>query len=326
MQKHRVIVDRLDDQALADQLHQHAGKIGLDEAVRSARSVFIKPNLTYPTYKPGVTTRVEFVEALVVALRRIKPSLRILVGDGEGGYNSFNMSDAMRVMGFYDLEVKYPGVKVVNLSALPRTEVSFHTPKGDVPISVPSIFLEEVDFSISCPLPKIHDMTKLTLSYKNLWGCLPDTMRLQYHYAFPHLISQIADILKFRFAFLDGKTGLDRNGPMVGVPVNVGWLVSSDSLGAFDMTVSGMMGWDWRKIEHLQMARKNGYAPSPDEIEVMGPLDQLRRVFTLHRSFWSYPALVAFHSRRLTRFVYLSVFSKFLHDVMYTFRKRPISP
>jgi uncharacterized protein (DUF362 family) len=146
------------------------------------------------------------------------------------------------------------------------------------------------------------------------------------HYAFPHLISQIADALRFRYAFLDGKFGLDRNGPMVGTPVTVGWLVSGDSLGAFDVTVSGMMGWDWRKIAYLRLAHRNGYAPGPEGIDVVGPLEELRRPFSLHRTFWSYPALAAFHSRRLTRIIYLSSISKLLHDVMYTFRERPISP
>ena len=35
----------------------------------TAKAVFIKPNLTYPYYKEGVTTRKDFVEALVAALR-----------------------------------------------------------------------------------------------------------------------------------------------------------------------------------------------------------------------------------------------------------------
>jgi uncharacterized protein (DUF362 family) len=176
----KVLVDRLDEERLVDQLHRHALELGMDAAVRAARSVFLKPNLTYPRFKPGVTTRVEFVEALVIALRRMNPDLAIVVGDGEGGYNSFPMTEALRSMGFMELAARHPGVKVVNLSTVPRTSVPFRTPQGTVNIDVPALLHDEVDFAISCPLPKIHDMTKVTLSYKNLWGCLPDTMRLQY--------------------------------------------------------------------------------------------------------------------------------------------------
>jgi hypothetical protein len=91
------------------------------------------------------------------------------------------------------------------------------------------------------------------------------------------------------------------------------------------MIVSEMMGFDWQKVGHLKMAERYGYLPKREDINIIGNIDTLARKFTLKRNFWNYPALAAFHSRKLTHLFYFSMWAKLLHDIMYTFRKRPIS-
>jgi len=86
-----------------------------------------------------------------------------------------------------------------------------------------------------------------------------------------------------------------------------------------------MMGFDWRKIGHLKMAAKYGLIPRREDIRIIGDPNNLRRNFKLNRTFWNYPALAAFHSKKLTYLFYLSRWAKPLHDMMYTFRRRAIS-
>ena len=112
---------------------------------------------------------------------------------------------------------------------------------------------------------------------------------------------------------------------MVGNPVEVNWFVASNSLGAFDMIVSEMMGFDWRKIRHLKMAAKHGFIRKREDIEVIGDIESLKRPFVLKRNLWNYPALAAFHSKNLTHLFYFSKWAKPLHDIMYMVRKRPLS-
>ena len=300
--------------------------LSLSDDFGRANAVFIKPNLTFPSYKKGVTTQKVFVEQLVASLRKINTTTKIYIGEGEGGYNSYSMTDAMRNMGFFEIAENYPNVEIINLSKMKTRIVEVKANGKPYPLRLPEIYFQDIDFSITCPLPKVHCMTGITLSFKNQWGCLPDTMRLKNHYVFDEIISQVCDILKFRYAFLDGKYGLDNNGPMMGDPVEVNWFVAANSLGAFDQVVSGMMGFDWRRIGHLKMAEKYGFMPGRNEIQIIGDPDSLRREFTLKRDFWNYPALAAFHSRKLTHLVYFSMWAKLLHDVMYTFRKRSIGP
>lgn len=321
-----VIVRSLSDDALdlRKQFLTAFDDMGLPSDFDRAKAVFIKPNLTYPYYKKGVTTRKDYIDVLVDALRTINTTTKICIGEGEGGYNSFSMSDAMRVMGFYEITQRHPNVEIVNLSHMETRIVELKASEKPYPLRLPVIFFDEIDFSITCPLPKVHCMTGITLSFKNQWGCLPDTMRLKNHYVFNEIIGQICDILNFRYAFLDGKYGLNNNGPMSGDPIEVNWFVASNSLGAFDKIVSGMMGFDWRKIRHLTVADRYGLIPKKSDIKILGNPDVMKRKFKLKRSVWNYPALVVFRSKKLTHFFYFSAWAKFIHDVMYIFRKRPI--
>ena len=325
--KATVYIDSLkqSDLDISHQFDRSMTAIGLTERAKSLRTVFIKPNLTYPVYKKGVTTRVEFVRALTEALLRVNPKLKVFIGEGEGGYNSYSMSAAMGAMGFTNIAKDHSQVEVVNLSKVPTIAVELKTHKGPYGIHLPEMFFKEIDCSISCPLPKIHGMTTLTLSLKNLWGCLPDVMRLKNHYMLPHILSNIQKLLKFEYAFLDGKYGLDKNGPMDGEVVEVNWFAASNSLGAFDATVADLMGFEWGSIPYLRIAAQYGLIPPKSEIEVIGRPDPLRRKFHLKRGFWHYPALAAFGSKNLTQFFYLSKYADVMHDIMYTFRKRPIS-
>jgi uncharacterized protein (DUF362 family) len=315
----------LDRESLIEQFSASIKTISMDKAFAAANAVFIKPNLTYPRYKNGVTTQVEFIENLVAALRQINSTTKIYIGEGEGGYNSFSMTEAMKTMGFFEIANRYPNVEIVNLSSIKRKTVQVTANKKHYELILPDLFFSEIDFSISCPVPKVHCMTKITLSLKNLWGCLPDTMRLKNHYVFDEIISQVSERLKFRYAFLDGRFGLDNNGPMNGDLVEVNWFVASNSLGAFDMIVSEMMGFNWKSINHLKIADRYGLMPSREDIRIIGDIKTLRRKFTLKRNFWNYPALVAFHSKNLTNLVYFSRWAKLMHDVMYSVRKKPIN-
>ncbi len=323
----KVVIEKISSnrKQLIDQFTRSFSVINLTEKFNSASSVFIKPNLTYPVFKPGVTTRKEFIECLVAALREINAKTTIYIGEGEGGYNSFSMDKALQTMGFLELEKIYPNVKVVNLSKLPTKKITLNTTNGEYLLKLPAIFFDSIDFSISCPLPKVHCMTKLTLAFKNQWGCIPDTMRLKNHYIFDSLIPRITETLKFKYAFLDGLYGLDDNGPMTGTPVKVDWFAAANSLGAFDRTVSSLMGFDYKSIGHLRIAEKYDLIPSEQETEITGNPENFKKKFTLKRNFWNYPALVAFHSKHLTHLLYFSMWSRILHDIMYTFRQRPIS-
>jgi uncharacterized protein (DUF362 family) len=321
-----VFLERLaqDFESSKNQFSRSFESLSIHADFERANAVFIKPNLTYPIYKKGVTTRKEFVESLVAALREINSRTRIYIGEGEGGYNSFSMTQAMLNMGFCEIEERYSNVNIVNLSDLPSRVAEFQVKGKPYWIKLPSSFFDEIDFSISCPLPKVHGMTGVSLSIKNQWGCLPDTMRLKNHYVFDHIIGQICNTLRFKYAFLDGKYGLNSNGPIIGDPVMVNWFVASNSVGAFDTVVCQLMGYDWKRFRHLRACERYGFIPGEEQIRIIGNIDELKKTFKLRRTFWHYPAFAAFYSKGLTHLFYFSRWAKPLHDIMYTLRTIPI--
>ena len=309
---------------LAEQFRRSFGLIGLDREFRAARSIFIKPNLTYPSFRAGVTTRLQFVAALVAALRTLNDSTWIYVGEGESGSRSFSMAEALERMGFCELARKFPRVRVVNLSDGPRVRFGANRSEGSGDIELPRLLCEEVDFSISCPVPKLHCLTTVSLALKNVWGCLPDPYRLRHHAALNSVIAQLAERMSFRYAFLDGAWGLDDNGPIEGMARRLDWFAASNSLGAFDRAVAARMGIDAARIPHLALAEAQGLLPAVEEIGVIEAGAMAPQPFHLRRTFWNYPALAAFHSRRLTQLVYLSRFSDAIRRAMYLVRPRAV--
>ena len=74
--------------------------------------VFIKPNFTFPFFKPGVTTPPDFIRALVEVL--IDRGAEIVIGEGGASLDVFNIQDSFADHGLYDLQKEY-NIKVKHL-------------------------------------------------------------------------------------------------------------------------------------------------------------------------------------------------------------------
>ena len=82
--------------------------------------VSIKPNLTYPTYKPGVTTSPAVLEALMRALSSRTRNINVVESDG-GSY-SWPAEEAFSGHGIPEMCRRY-GARAVNLTNYPRETV-----------------------------------------------------------------------------------------------------------------------------------------------------------------------------------------------------------
>ena len=74
----------------------------------------------------------------------------------------------------------------------------------------------------------------------------------------------------------------------------------------------------------MALAEAHGLMPTAEEIRVIERKAMEPQPFRLRRTFWNYPALAAFQSRRLTQLVYLSRFSDAIHRTMYLVRPRAV--
>jgi uncharacterized protein (DUF362 family) len=284
--------------------------------------VFIKPNLTWPTHLPGVTTTPHAIEALVAVLKQRTD--HITVGESEGGYHSYHAEEAFQGHALYDLKQRY-GIQVVNLSALPA-ETAVATVSGrEVQVTLPSLLLHEVDIFITMPVPKTHVMTGVSLAFKNQWGCLPSPMRLMEHPDFDRKIIAINRLLKPKLAILDGTYFLDGAGPMTGEVVPMGLLIASDDIGAASAATCATMRIPPFSIRHFRLARQENMFPdSLKEVELNVPLEPFNvRQFKMKRAFLDWVSLLGFRSHFFTRLFWISSTAGPLHEFLYAVRRIP---
>ena len=296
-------------------------RAGVGSSLSSGDQVFLKPNLTYPRFSPGVTTRAEFVE--LVAVHFLDRGCRVTIGEGPGGYNGFSMRAALDAHGLTALG-KRLGVPVVELSDWETEPLSVATKRGrPVEVPVSRKLRSEFDALISLPVPKVHCMTGVSLSLKNLWGCVPDGFRIRFHPYFDEIINALARALPVRGAVLDGMFGLDENGPMVdGVWRQLNWLGASAHCGSLDVAVASFLGFDPLMVSHLRYGMDIGAIPRPDQVEIVSTGLE-RRQFRLKRNLWNRIAALTWLHPRLTWLAYLSPLSGPIHWAMYRIRKRP---
>jgi len=297
---------------------------GLLRRLTTSCRVALKPNLTYPYYKPGVTTSPQIIRETVKILRAYTSHIAIVETDG--GYGAWRAEEAFTGHDLYEMRDEY-GIEIVNLNEEPREWISFLSGRQTHRLPLPTRLLHETDLFITMPVPKTHSMTGLTLSYKNQWGCVPDIMRLRRHYVFDDAIVAINRALS-PAVLADGTNFLDRNGPMNGDPIRMDLIIAATDAGAFDRYVTELMGFSWRRIRHLRRAVELGDMPSDlKDIEYnVKPEDIRRYTFRLKRTFRNYIALMGFRSRFVTWLGYESWLGKIImHGILYAIVGKPVT-
>ena len=295
--------------------------IRFGETVSADTRVFIKANLTFPEYRPGVMTHPDAIEAAIIAISDY--TSHIMIGDADsGGYNRFSMHEVYRETGIDDIARKH-GVKVVNLSDGQRKPLKFRYKCRNFAIQLPVLLTEECDLTVTMPVPKIHANAGVSLSFKNQWGCIPIPRdRLGLHPYLERVIIEVNKAVKTNVAIIDGTYGLNRNGPMRGDAVPLDWVLVVNDLGTGARVATELMQFNLDKSPHLKYARKQGLIPDLDEIEMNQDFRPfLREKFYLKREFWDYPGVLTYNSSILAYIGYYSPLAGLLHKLMYMFRE-----
>src|SRR4051794_40538155 len=317
----RAFIADLSSSSYLQRIREGLAFIHADRQISPDTRLFVKPNLTFPTYRPGVMTTVEAVEAAIVALKDY--TSHISVGDSDsGGYNPFSMDEVYGSVGMYDIGKRY-GVSIVNLSDCPRQAVRLGGRGRPLTVDLPRLLTDETDLLISMPVPKIHMNTGVSLTYKNQWGCIPEPKdRLRLHPDFARVVFEVNRAIHARWAIVDGRIGLNVSGPMKGEPVDLDWLLVTDDIGAGARLCCELMQVPMRRVAPLRYAEKRGAIPSRCDIQLNRELTPfVRERFFLKRLWTDYPGLFAFRSRPLAYLAYFSPLAAVLHRLLYVFRE-----
>lgn len=295
--------------------------IGFASLIHPAARVFVKPNLTFPTYRPGVMTSPKVIEAALLAIRQYTP--HVYVGDGDGGgYYRFSMDHVYQETGLSEFADRL-GVQVVNLSRGARRTIGFTYRRRDFSLDLPRLLTDEIDLLVTMPVPKVHASAGASLTFKNQWGCIPEPRdRLRLHPYLEHVILEVNRAVKAKVAIVDGTFGLNDNGPMRGRPVALNWILVANDLGAGARVACQLMQMPLQSIRHLRYAHAQGLVPGMDAIELNQSLDPfLRERFVLRRAWTDLPGLLAFRSPLLAHLAYFSPLSGLLHRLLYLVRE-----
>jgi uncharacterized protein (DUF362 family) len=252
--------------------------IGQDRCVKPGDRVLLKPNLHGG---PGHTSP-ELMEALV---RWCLDHGAGQVTIGDGGY--WGMTDGSA----YFAQTGMAGVAERTGARL----VFFHA--GDYRVCHPdnpalpetlgiSEYVYEADVVINVPIPKTHFNTLITITLKNMKGCLRPVDKKRFHEmdlnaALGAMNTITAPLVTVHL--LDGTIGYEGMGPGAADPFPWGLLAASTDPVALDATACRLMGMDPAHVRLVQECARLGVGVwREDEVEVVGErLSDHRRRFVL---------------------------------------------
>lgn len=275
--------------------------------IKTDSRVFVKPNFTVPFPKPGVTTNELLIEAVLGILK--DRASEVYIGESDGGSYSFTAAESLNGHRIPDI-CKRTGAKLLDLSRSDRIKVTDTVNRKRIDALLPKPLLG-MDESISIPVLKVHVVTGVSLSLKNIWGCHPDTLRLYNHCHLSELLALMARSINLRFSIIDAIYGLNRYGPMEGDVVKIGRIIIGNNPVATDALSARMMGFDPAKINHILIASNFGLGSLREEdIEVLGDLSKFEQNFYVEPTFIDRLGALTFKSKLLARVIFGSPLTK----------------
>lgn len=315
--RHRVFIEKTNS-GIKETLINGLEFIRWDKLIKKNTRVFIKPNFTSPEPEKGVTTNPELLRGLLEILAGRTNS--VTVGESDGGNHSFKAEEAFEGHDMYRI-CKETGSRLVSLSTLPVRTVESRVLGKQVSVELPELLLDEIDCFITVPVLKVHVMTTISLSLKNSWGCLPDTMRGMHHQNLPYKLALIASHLKPKIIIVDGLYGLNKHGPMYGEAVDTGLVIIADNTVAIDALGASIMGFSPDKVEHIRIAAQAGLGSDKlQDSEINKDWKPFQRKFEIRKTLIDRLSVIPFKSDALARLIFQSPLTALIYKVIGLFR------
>lgn len=218
--------------------------------------VLIKPNMLMPA-RPD--------EAIITHPLVVRAAVEYVLE--KGGRPTVSDSPAL---GKFDKAVKVSGLGDA-LSGLPVAIKSLSdSRKAEAGGRFKSIELSgdalDADAIVNLPKLKTHSQMVLTLAVKNLFGCVVDMRKAQWHMRigeneelFAELLLRIWERLSPGINLIDGILAMEGQGPGTGgTPRRLGALLGSEDALALDCAVADMLRIGHQKVPHIRTAEALG--------------------------------------------------------------------
>lgn len=135
----------------------------------------------------------------------------------------------------------------------------------------------ESDGIISLPKLKTHGFARMTGCVKNQFGCIPGTLKGEFHVRVPDVLSfsrmlvDLNNLLKPRLFIMDGIVAMEGNGPRGGTPKKMNMLLFSADPVALDATVCRIINLNPEYVPTVKFGKEAGLGTYiEEEIELVG--------------------------------------------------------
>jgi len=247
---------------------------GLDRFVRSGERILLKPNLlaAEPPEK-AVTTHPALLEAGVRLLG--EAGVTCAYGDSPGRETP---GHAARGCGIAAAAERC-GIEMADfITGKPLVVQPVEGVETQVESSYPiARGVHNADGLINLAKAKSHQLTRLTLAVKNLYGCIPGPRKALYHVQYPNvhkfseMLCEMVRGLPVRLHVLDAVLAMEGNGPRSGDPLHMGLLLLSTDPVALDATFCRLVGVDPEIVPSNPAGAVMGLGRyAEDEVEVVG--------------------------------------------------------
>ena len=240
--------------------------------LKASDKVLIKPNIVVASRRKkmplyGVVTTTRVIEDIIILLREYGCN-DITIGEGsifhkELEYNTIN---GFKSTGLDKVAEKY-GITLVDFNESEFRSIDL----GPTKVKLAREPLES-DFLINVPVLKTHVQATVSLSLKNLKGCLKQSSKMKFHKTgLDEMIARLHTVLKPKLNVIDGIYSLER-GPLVsGRAYRTNLIIASRDAFSGDVVGTACLGIDPLTVEHLaQYGALTGQSSSLDDIEIKG--------------------------------------------------------
>ena len=234
-------------------------------------TVLLKPNLVEVHPGRPINTDARLVAAAVEAFRRAGAA-EVLVGEGPGHHR--DTEGVVEWSGLRPL-LRETGARFVDLNIADTAPVSLRDDfSGLGALHLPRV-VRGVDLVVSVAKMKTHHWVGATLTMKNLFGVVPGAVygwpkNPLHHAGISRCIVDLWRTLEPGFGIVDGITGMEGDGPIMGDPVSSGVVVMGPHLPAVDSVAASLMGLDSSRLEVLSVVGRLGATVHPWRIDVDG--------------------------------------------------------
>jgi len=257
--------------------------------------VLIKPNLLSIT-RQLAATHVDAVRGVLDFVFEHGNVKEVIIAEGAGPGNTF---EGYKNFGYLSLKDEYP-IELIDLhEERDWITIKFLTTdlrEVDVGISKTAV---EADCRISVAVPKTHDTAIVTLSLKNMIGCMrredrgkvhgfdsqaPRVLEASVKVIHRNLIT-LAKYLAPHISVIDGFMGMEGSGPGEGDPVFLGVAVASTDWVAADAVMAKIMGFEPLEIGYIFYANEEGLGVGDlSKIRLVGnaKIEEVRKKFKPH--------------------------------------------